>query len=259
MWSDDGKPIEESVACLKRCLDWCGKYHLRAIVDLHILRAHNFNAVNEGGARNSLWTDPVAQSNFIRLWTELSARLRTYPVDQVAYELMNEPVAPDPEDWNKLVARALKSLRAVEPTRVVVIGANLWQTPSSFPHLEVPTGDQNIILSFHTYAPMFFTHHTANWAPFRTYTGPGTISRAACADQGLGRIRENKRQQCWCPRSHRGSAPGVRQGIARTGSATCHSARQGSQPPPVLWRIRLLAPGRSLPAAPVLRRSHFSL
>ena len=147
MWNTDGKAIEESMACLTHCLDWCGQYHLRAIVDLHILRAHYFNAENEGGPRNSLWSDPLAQSNFVRLWTDLSKRLRRYPVDQVAYQLMNEPVAPDAEDWNKLVAKTMASLRASEPNRVMVIGANLWQTPSSFPHLEVPAGDQNIILS----------------------------------------------------------------------------------------------------------------
>jgi endoglucanase len=172
MWGADGKIIEESMGYLTRCLDWCGKFHLRAIVDLHILRSHYFNAVNEGGPRNSLWTDPAAQDNFVRLWADLSARLRRYPVDQVAYELMNEPVAPEPEDWNRLVAKVMTSLRAREPNRVVVIGANLWQIPSSLPDLEVPAGDRNIILSFHTYAPMFFTHHTASWTAFKTYTGP---------------------------------------------------------------------------------------
>ncbi|HZL44473.1 MAG TPA: cellulase family glycosylhydrolase [Verrucomicrobiae bacterium] len=171
MWTAEGKPIEQSFTYLTHCLDWCQKHKLRAIVDLHILRAHYFNAANEGGTIQ-LWTDPAAQATFIRLWTELSGRLKKYPVDRVAYELMNEPVAPDPEDWNKLIARAFQAVRKLEPGRVIVIGANRWQTPSSFPYLKVPANDPNIILSLHTYAPLFFTHHTADWVPFKDYTGP---------------------------------------------------------------------------------------
>ena len=85
---------------------------------------------------------------------------------------MNEPVAPDPEDWNKLIAKAVKAIRQLEPDRVVVIGSNRWQTPDNFPHLKVPPGDRNIILSLHTYAPLFFTHHLADWTSFKTYAGP---------------------------------------------------------------------------------------
>ena len=114
MWTVEGKPIEESFNYLTHCLGWAQKHHLRAIVDLHIIRAHYFNAANEGGS-NKLWTDPAAQDNFIKLWTQLSGRLKNYPVDRVAYELMNEPVAEDPEDWNKLVAKAFAAVRKLEP------------------------------------------------------------------------------------------------------------------------------------------------
>ena len=85
----------ESFAYLTRCLDWCAKHNLRAVVDLHILKAHHFNVENEGG-KITLWTDPAAQDNFIKLWVEISGRLKKYPVDRVAYELMNEPVAAGP-------------------------------------------------------------------------------------------------------------------------------------------------------------------
>jgi endoglucanase len=171
MWSPEGKPLEESFAYLTNCLNWCAKHNLRAVVDLHILRAHYFNAENEGG-RITLWTDPVAQDNFIRLWVDLSGRLKQYPVSRVAYELMNEPVAPDPEDWNQLIAKAVKAIRQLEPERVLLIGANRWQTPDNFPFLKVPANDPNIILSFHTYAPLLFTHHLADWTSFKDFKEP---------------------------------------------------------------------------------------
>jgi endoglucanase len=171
MWMVDGKPSEESFAYLSRCLDWCAKQNLRAVVDLHILKAHHFNAENEGG-EITLWTNPAAQDNFIRLWVEISGRLNKCPVNMVAYELMNEPVAQNPDDWNKLIAKAVKAVRQLEPKRVLVIGSNRWQTPENFPFLKIPPNDPNIILSLHTYSPLFFTHHLADWVAFKDFKGP---------------------------------------------------------------------------------------
>jgi endoglucanase len=188
MWDAGGKPSETSFDYLTRCLDWCGKHRLRAVVDLHILKAHHFNAENEGG-KITLWTDPAAQDNFIRLWVEISGRLKQYPVNRVAYELMNEPVAPDPEDWNKLIAKAVKAVRRLEPDRVVVIGANRWQTPANFPFLKVPPGDPNIILSCHTYAPLLFTHHLADWTSFKNFKGPVHYPGRVIAEADYPRLK----------------------------------------------------------------------
>jgi endoglucanase len=171
LWDTTGKPIDEQFSLLTSCLNWCAKYNLRAIVDLHILRSHYFNAANEGGT-NSLWIDTNAQETFLHLWRDLSARLKQYPVSKVAYEIMNEPVAENPEDWNMLIGKAVKTLRALEPERVLVIGSNMWQIPGTFPQLKIPANDPNIILSLHTYSPLFFTHHLANWVAFRVYKGP---------------------------------------------------------------------------------------
>ena len=175
LWKDDGSPDETAFALLESALGWIRAAKLRVIVDLHSVRAHHFNASNEGG-HNTLWTDPKAQEHFLDLWRQLSARLQKYPNDFLAYEIMNEPTADDPEDWNKLVARSMAQIRKAEPNRVVVIGGNLWQMPQMLPKLKVPAGDKNIILSMHTYAPLLLTHHKADWvaAPIRDYPGPVT-------------------------------------------------------------------------------------
>lgn len=171
MWNENGQPIGEAFQCLHNCLAWCAKYKLRAIVDLHILRAHHFNAANEGGV-NILWTDSTAQKHFVNLWIRLSEMLHSYPNDRVAYEILNEPVAPNHEDWNQLMNKAVAAIRKLEPERVLVIGPNMWQIPSNLPYLRVPDGDRNIILSFHTYSPLAFTHYKADWTPVKYYTGP---------------------------------------------------------------------------------------
>lgn len=177
-WDDNGNPIDTAFQLLTSCLDWCQKYGLRAIVDLHIIRSHYFNAVHEGSS-NSLWTDSGAQNHFIGLWKKLSATLKKYPTDMVAYELLNEAVAPTPDDWNALFNKALKELRTLEPGRVIVIGSNMWQIADFVPFLQLPENDKNIIISFHFYSPLLFTHYTASWTPLKNYRGavtyPGMI------------------------------------------------------------------------------------
>jgi endoglucanase len=167
LWGDNGQKDEEGFSLLQDALDWCHKYKLKAVVDLHILRSHHFNEKSK-----PLWTHPEAQERFFQCWRDLSEALRKYPNEDVAYELMNEPVADDPEDWNKLVAKALNIIRTAEPTRKVVIGSNLWQSPDTFDKLRIPPHDKNIILSFHMYEPFLLTHHQASWTRIRDYKGP---------------------------------------------------------------------------------------
>lgn len=166
MWDENGARHEDAFKLMTNCIDWCVKHELKVIVDLHILRSHHFNAEVK-----PLWTDPKEQEKFYQLWVDLSATLQKYSVGDVAYELMNEAVADDPELWNNLVANAVKTLRAIEPERIIVIGSNKWQSAQTFDVLKVPN-DKNIILSFHFYEPFLLTHYHASWTFLRNYTGP---------------------------------------------------------------------------------------
>ena len=171
MWDSAGIPNKKAFKYLTSCLGWCAKYNLRAIVDLHIVKAHYFNAGNEG-INNTLWVDSSAQNNFVKLWVELSGILHEYPTRMVAYEILNEAVAPDNEDWNKLMNKAVAAIRKLEPQRVLIIGSNMWQIAPNLQYLKLPNGDKNIILSFHTYTPLAFTHYKANWTQIKYYNGP---------------------------------------------------------------------------------------
>jgi len=171
LWSADGRPIESEFKRLVTAIDWCQKAGLRVIVDLHTLNSHHFNAANEG-LKITLWSNPAEQEHLLALWRDLAAHLRHFPVDFLAYEVLNEPVADNPDDWNKLFAKCYAMLRKDEPNRVFVFGANRWQMPENVPFLKVPEGDKNNILSFHTYVPMLFTHYKADWVPTKVYTGP---------------------------------------------------------------------------------------
>jgi endoglucanase len=185
MWDESGKPEAEAFSLLNQALDWCAEYRLNAIVDLHILRSHHFNE-----KERPLWTKPEAQERFFQCWRELSDTLRNRSVDAVAYELMNEPVADNPEDWNKLVAKAVTIVRAKEPKRVIVIGSNRWQSADTFDQLKVPEGDPNILLSFHFYEPFLLTHHTAGWTSIGGYKGPVKYPGKTVEDSDLAGVPE---------------------------------------------------------------------
>jgi endoglucanase len=167
MWNEQGKKETEAFGLLHQAIEWSRQSNLKVIVDLHILRSHYFNA-----AEKPLFTDPKEQEKFYQLWVELSGELKKYPNTLVAYELMNEPVADDAEDWNKIVKESVKRLRKLEPNRTIVIGSNRWQAYNTLDKLYVPEKDKNIILSFHFYNPMLITHYRASWVGFGAYEGP---------------------------------------------------------------------------------------
>jgi len=167
LWDEEGRKDTEAFGLLQNALDWCEDFNLKAVVDLHILRSHHFNR-----QERPLWTQPEAQERFLECWRDLSEELRRRPLGLVAYELMNEPVADDPDDWNRLVARAVAVVRETEPERKIVIGSNRWQSVHTFQDLRVPENDPNIILSFHFYHPMALTHYRAGWTKVGEYDGP---------------------------------------------------------------------------------------
>ena len=167
MFHEDGTKDEEAFALLHSAIDGCLSSGLRVIVDLHILRSHHFVA-----DERPLFTKPEAQEAFYQCWRDLSDELRKYPVSMVAYELMNEPVADDPEDWNRIAGACYDVVRAKEKNRVIVIGSNLWQSFDTVELLSLPKGDPNIILSFHYYEPMQLTHYRASWTEMRDLEGP---------------------------------------------------------------------------------------
>ncbi|MDO4950332.1 MAG: glycoside hydrolase family 5 protein [Bacteroidales bacterium] len=167
MFTEQGEKEPEAFALLHRAIKQSIDNNLRVLVDLHILRSHHFNA-----AEKPLFTQESAQEAFYECWRKLSAELSVYPVGMVAYELMNEPVADNPDDWNKIASRCYEVVRELEPERIIVIGSNRWQSFNTVKDLKVPTGDPNIIISFHYYNPFLLTHYEASWTGQKNYHGP---------------------------------------------------------------------------------------
>ena len=166
LWDEQGHRHEDAWKLLHRAIRWAFENDLRVIVDLHVLRSHHFNIAES----RKLWKDKSAQKRFIEFWRQLSAELRQYPNDRLAYEPLNEAVSDNPEDWNKLINWVISEIRILEPERTIVMGSNNWQTVSTFKDLKVPPNDKNIMLSFHYYTPMLVTHYRAGWTDIKDLT-----------------------------------------------------------------------------------------
>ncbi|MFW5840347.1 MAG: glycoside hydrolase family 5 protein, partial [Planctomycetota bacterium] len=94
------------------------------------------------------------------------------PVESLVYELLNEPMAPDAADWNRVYRPVFDKLRAAEPERWLKLGCNWYQTPETMGQLAVPE-DPRTILGFHFYAPHCLTHFQAAWSQGTPgYAGP---------------------------------------------------------------------------------------
>lgn len=185
LWDTQGQPESEAWDLLDAALDWAQAEGLGAVVDLHILRGHHFNQQGEP----ALFADPAAAAHFTGLWRQLSARLRRRSVDRVAYELLNEAVASDPADWNRVALGAHAAVRTLEPQRSLVLGSNRWNSVFTYDDLQVPT-DPATILTFHYYHPMLLTHYRANWwRDGAGYDGPVRYPGKPVAEADLPRLR----------------------------------------------------------------------
>lgn len=164
-WDSSGHKQNDAFELLHDAINWSIQADLKTIVDLHIIRSHYFNAKD-----NTLWTDPAEQAKLIDLWKQLSDELIKYPNDKVAYEVLNEAVADNHEDWNNVINKIITQIRKLEPYRKIVVGSNTYQIPSTMPYLKIPD-DPNLILSFHFYTPMPVTHYRAPWTGLAEYNG----------------------------------------------------------------------------------------
>jgi endoglucanase len=101
----------------------------------------------------------------IAFWSQVATHLRGQG-DNVLFELLNEPHAKlDAAGWNAMLRELIPLVRATNPTRTLVIGPTQWNNLHQLPTLELPEQDRNIVVTYHYYDPMRFTHQGASWVP----------------------------------------------------------------------------------------------
>lgn len=158
---DDDKPGEYKAKNLKvidNFVGWCVRRKIHCLLDLHWAPGHHFMK----GEENDLWHNAASLERFCNIWRHFAERYKEIKPSELAFDIMNEPVAKDAEDWNRVAGECLKAIREVDTNRVVVIGSNEWSNARTFPKLRV-FDDENVVYTFHFYDPFLFTHQRAGW------------------------------------------------------------------------------------------------
>ncbi len=155
--ADDDSYIEEGFEYIDRCLEWCRKYDLNMILDLHKTAGFSFDKET-----NDFFKSPMLQHKFVSLWEEISQRYGKY-ADSLAFELLNEVVDENVADiWNDIIRKTIPVIRKYAPITKILVGgvrnnSVLWVRKLDKPY------DENIVYTFHFYEPLIFTHQSAYW------------------------------------------------------------------------------------------------
>lgn len=160
--TENGEPIVRGYEYVKQVLDWCVKYNMNAIIDLHKAYGYDFNDAGDA-EKNNLFASEELQQRFVQLWVRIVSEFASY--DNVAFELLNEVVEKEnAEAWNALIKKAVSAIRTVTKDAPIIYGGIQWNSVKTLKLLEIPE-DKNIIFTFHFYEPLLFTHQKAYWVP----------------------------------------------------------------------------------------------
>jgi endoglucanase len=138
-----------------------------------ILDEHDYNYCSQ-----DTW---ACRQKLNAFWAQVAPRYKDAPA-RLIFEVLNEPhEAFTPEMWNDQIKQTLPIIRASNPVRNVIIGPGSWNSLSFLDKLVLPVADRHIIVTYHYYAPMEFTHQGSPWVSQYKLTGQSWGSQADLA------------------------------------------------------------------------------
>ncbi|MEM1061501.1 MAG: glycoside hydrolase family 5 protein [Planctomycetota bacterium] len=170
--------IEEAFATrVDEVIDWASAEGLSVVLNDH----HHGSVIDDPDRHGP---------ELIALWRQLAGRYRDRSPGLV-YELLNEPHGGlTAAKWNRLMADALATVRAVDPDRVAIVGPTQWNSIDRLDDLVLPADDRRLIVTVHYYEPFEFTHQGASWVDGSDewlgtkFSGQGSAARQIARDLG---------------------------------------------------------------------------
>ncbi|MFT7774416.1 glycoside hydrolase family 5 protein [Roseateles sp.] len=148
-----------------------------------ILDQHNFNDCAK--------EIDLCRARLKAFWRQVAPRYKDAP-DAVLFEILNEPNGAADAVWNDMLAENLAIIRETNPRRRVVVGPRFWNSLDHLDSLKLPEADRNLVVTFHYYTPMEFTHQGASWTPqFQKLSGVtwGTAAELDKLKQDFDRVK----------------------------------------------------------------------
>jgi len=157
--TESGEYIEEGFKYIQNAIDWCGKYGLNMVLDLHKTYGFSFD---KGEGEKGFFEEEAYQERFYKLWENLAERYSKYS-DRVCFELLNEVTSAEYSDtWNRISTTCIKRIRKISKDVKILIGGYWNNSAETVKYLPDPV-DENIVYNFHNYDPIVFTHQGAQW------------------------------------------------------------------------------------------------
>ena len=112
----------DSFSLLNLILNWCEKYHIYVILDMHlapgIQNPHDFVVHRERSYK--FWQSRKYQERFYSLWSEIAKRYANRKII-AGYDLLNEGVPPDAEEYFNIINRAVKQIRHYDKNHILIV------------------------------------------------------------------------------------------------------------------------------------------
>ena len=133
-------------------VEQCQKQGLAVILNIH----HFDEEINEAPLKHI--------DRFLAIWKQISEHYSSAP-DSVYFELLNEPhgTLGTTSAWSDMAGQAIGVIRKMNPDRTIILGPGDWNSINQLDNLVLPADDRNLIITFHYYSPMQFTHQGADW------------------------------------------------------------------------------------------------
>lgn len=156
---EQGNFSEDGMAYVQQVIDWCGKYNLNMVLDLHKTAGYSFD---KGEKESGFFDNAALQERFYRLWEELAERFGKYH-SRVAFELLNEVTDISfAEKWERISAECISRIRKIVPEVYIIVGGYNNNSIEALDSIVMPCDDK-IVYTFHCYEPLIFTHQGAYW------------------------------------------------------------------------------------------------
>ena len=153
-----GEPTAYGMDYIQKAVEWCEKYKLNMILDLHKTCGFSFD---KGEQESGFFTSESLQERFYCLWERLAQHFGS--CTRIAFELLNEVTDREYcEKWNAISEQCVQRIRKIAPNVFILIGGYENNSVMAIPDLKMPYDDK-IVYNFHCYEPLIFTHQGAYW------------------------------------------------------------------------------------------------
>lgn len=149
---------------IKKNVEWAKKYHMRLILNMHVVPG-----ATQGGSNEPNVFLANNKSRWLVLWREIARRFADEPVI-LGYSFWNEQCAPSMNsyeeslrEYGKLYQECIDVVRAVDKKHLIICEQmnHRMDSEGNFYHMTFPAfptlNEKNILYEYHNYGPYEFT------------------------------------------------------------------------------------------------------